>query len=65
MNKYFELQYWLTIVGLCLTGLFILIGLIRFLIYFINNIYRKRSKKWEYNYVLKRWEKVENVKNKR
>ena len=65
MNKYFELQYWLTIVGLCLAGLFILIGVIRFLIYVINDIYRKRSKKWEYNYVLKRWEKIESVKNKR
>lgn len=59
MNKYFELQYWLTTVGLCLAGLFILIGLIRFLIFVINYYYRKRSKKWEYNYVLKRWEKVE------
>ena len=65
MNKYFELQYWLTIVGLCLTGLFILIGLIRFLIFCINYYYRKRSKKWEYNCVLNRWERVENVKNKR
>lgn len=63
MNKYFELQYWLTIIGLCLPGLFILIGLIRFLVCFINNIYRKRSKKWEYNCVLNRWEKVKDENN--
>lgn len=61
MNKYFELQYWLTIIGLVIVAIFFIIGLIKiFIIDFIINKYRRKSKKWKYNYVLSRWEKVKD-----
>lgn len=59
MNKYFELQYWLTIIGLVIAAISIIIGLIKiFIIDFIIDKYRRKSKKWKYNYVANRWEKV-------
>lgn len=61
MNKYFELQYWLTIIGLVIVAISIIIGLIKiFIVDFIIDNYRRKSKKWEYNYVANRWEKVKD-----
>lgn len=62
MNKYFELQYWLTIIGLAIVAISIIIGLIKiFIVDFIIEIHHSKSKKWEYNYVAGRWERVEEV----
>ena len=58
MNKYFELKYWQEIIGLIVVGLIILIVIFWFTIDCIINTYKSKSKKWEYNYVTKRWEKV-------
>lgn len=60
MDKYFELQYWLTIIGLIITGVFVLICIIKGLIDLIIYEYRRNSKKWQYNYVLQRWERVDD-----
>lgn len=61
MNKYFELQYWLAIIGLVLVAIFIIIGLIKiFIIDFIIYKHRRKSKKWKYNWVVNRWEKVKD-----
>ena len=57
MEKYFNLQYWLTIIGISLMVLFILITIIGFIVSEIITNYRLKSDKWEYNYVCKRWER--------
>lgn len=57
MDKYFELQYWLSIIGIIATGLFIVGVIIYFLVDVIVNSYRSKSKKWTYNYIYNRWER--------
>ena len=57
MDKYFELQYWLTIIGMIVTCLFIIGGVIWFLATEIIDFYRRKSKKWTFNYIHNRWEK--------
>lgn len=58
MDKYFELQYWLNITALIVLGIFILVGVLWFLISIIIDAYRSKSKKWQYDCVKGRWEKV-------
>lgn len=58
MEKYFELQYWLTIIGLIVLVAFISIGIIHLLISLIIDEYRRKSKKWQYNYVRNKWERI-------
>jgi hypothetical protein len=58
MNKYFEFKYWQEIIGLIVVGLVILIVIFWFTIDCIINTYKSKSKKWEYNCVTQRWEKV-------
>jgi hypothetical protein len=55
MEKYFNLQYWLTIISLCFVGLIIVVSLIKFIV----DKHRQKSKKWKYNYVSKKYERVD------
>ena len=57
MNKYFELQYWIEIIGLIAIGLFIVGCIIYFLVDVIVDFYKSKSKKWTYNCILDRWER--------
>ena len=59
MNKYFELKFWLTIIGISLVVVSIVIFAIYILISIIINAYRSKSKKLTYNCLTNKWEKVE------
>lgn len=61
MDKYFELQYWLTIISICIVVLIIAIGVIKFIVECIIDSYRRKSKKWQYDCVLNRWVKKKNI----
>ena len=59
MEKYFNLQYWLTIISLGIFVLFFVIQVIKILI--IDPCikkYRMKSKKWKYDIVERKWEKI-------
>ena len=56
-EKYFELKYYIAIIGLILVGLITVIGIVIYLIDCLIYNYRRKSKKWEYDYVKKQWEK--------
>lgn len=56
-EKYFELEYYITIIGLILIGLIIVIGIVIYLTDCLIYNYRRKSKKWEYDCVKKQWEK--------
>ena len=60
MEKYFNLQYWLTIISLGIFVLFFVIQVIKILI--IDPCikkYRMKSKKWQYNIFTGKWKKIE------
>ena len=59
MEKYFNLQYWLLVISLCFVGLVIVISLIKFIV----DLHHQKSKKWKYNYVSKKYERVNKNEN--
>ncbi len=58
MDKYFEFKYWQEIIGLCVTGLVIIIIITWCIVTLLVDFLKRKSKKWEYNYLTNRWEKV-------
>lgn len=60
MEKYFNLQYWLTIISLGIFVLFFVIQVIKILIIdpCIKN-HRMKSKKWKYDIFTGKWKKIE------
>ena len=64
MEKYFELHYKLDMIGLILLVVFVAVGIVYFLVSCAINSYRSKSKKWQYDYVYKGWERVKDEKRK-
>lgn len=64
MEKYFTLQYWLTIILLGLFVLIFVIQVIKILIIdpCIKN-HRMKSKKWKYDIFKGKWEKIKEENN--
>ena len=63
MERYFELNYWLEIIALGLFVIWLLIFIIVGLVKSVKRTYRIKSKKWKYNYLTNKFERVDKYEN--